>query len=82
VYLDAIRRQHPTNITMPAKIWPYSYSPPFLWISSPAIGGPVNVAKLKIVNTIPILVPAILKSVVKLERAVGKRLWIAAPTIP
>jgi hypothetical protein len=30
----------------------------------------------------PILVPAILKSVVKLLRVAGKRLWIAAPTKP
>lgn len=42
----------------------------------------MSTAKLTIVNTMPILVPAILKSVVKLLKVAGKRLCMAALEIP
>lgn len=42
----------------------------------------MSTAKLTIVNTWPILVPAFLKSVVKLLNVAGNRPWIAAPPIP
>ena len=80
--LAAIRKQLPTVRSNPANICAYWYSPCFAWISAPAIGGPVNTAKLTIVNIIPILVPIIRKSVVRLLRVAGKRLCIAAPTMP
>ena len=51
-------------------------------MSCPAMGGPVSTAKLTIVKIMPILVPAILKFVVKLLKAAGKRPWMPPPTKP
>lgn len=48
------------------------YFPPEALMMAPAMGLPVNVAKLTIVNTMPIRTPALLKSVVKLLSAAGK----------
>ena len=76
------KHAHPAIRDPPAKICAYSYPPPFLWISCPAIGGPVNTAKLTIVNTMPIRVPIIFRSVVNELRVAGKSDWMAAPTMP
>lgn len=49
---------------------------------APAIGGPVSVAKLTIVNTMPILVPDLRRSVVRLLSPAGKRDWIPPAAMP
>lgn len=51
-------------------------------MSAPPSGGPVRVAKLTILKTIPILTPAFFRSVVKLDRVAGKRPWIPAADRP
>jgi hypothetical protein len=72
--LAAIKNPHPTSISAPAKICAYAYLPPSFWINCPAIGGPVKTAKLTMVKIIPILVPIILKFVVKLLKVAGNKL--------
>lgn len=81
-YLAAQSKLHPIIISTPAKTCAPTYRPPILWMSCPAIGGPVKTAKETSVKTMPIRVPAMRRSVVRLERVAGKRDWIAAPTMP
>ena len=49
---------------------------------APAIGGPVSVAKLTIVKTMPIRVPDLRRSVVRLLRPAGKSDWIPPAAMP
>lgn len=69
---QAIKKMVPRHRQVPPNVKAYLYSPsPFL-ISIPAIGGPVKFAKLMIEYTMPILVPAFRKSVVRDDKAAGK----------
>lgn len=77
----AIKNPHPTAIELPANALAPVY-PAGLAIMAPAIGGPVSTAKLTIVKTMPIRTPSLRRSVVRKDRAAGKRLWMPAPTIP
>ena len=56
--------------------------PSSFWIRAPANGGPVRHAKEMKDKHIPVRVPILVRSVVKLAQAAGKRLWIAAPKNP
>ena len=79
---QAIRNIVPNKRHVPPNANAYLYSPLPFRISTPASGGPVRFAKLMIEYTIPILVPAFLRSTVSEERAAGKRPWTVAPTMP
>ena len=56
--------------------------PPEAVIIAPAMGGPVNVAKLFSVNTMPILTPVFLMSLVRLVNPAGNKLWVPPAVKP
>lgn len=74
LHLAAIRNTGPKIIEVLPNSWAPKYFPPYASIRAPAIGGPVNDATPTIEDIIPILTPALLRSVVKLDSAEGKRL--------
>lgn len=80
--LAAIRKLPPTIIALPANSCAPRYLPPMRWIRAPDSGVPVKEAKLTTLNTIPILTPAFFKSLVRLDKVAGNRLWIPAAKRP
>lgn len=78
----AIENIVPRHKQVPANANAYLYSPPAFCIKAPAKGGPVKFANPTIENTMPMRMPALLKSVVIEERAAGKVPCTVAPNIP
>ncbi len=56
--------------------------PPSIWINAPASGGPVKHAIEITEKHIPVRVPILLRSGVRLAHAAGNRLWIPAAKKP
>jgi hypothetical protein len=73
-YLDATKKADPRTKETPAKAWAPVYVGPAARMIAPAIGGPVRVAKLFVVQIMPIRIPVLETLAVSLARLGGNKL--------
>ena len=77
-----VKAAAPRSILVAAQTCAPRYVPPSVWISAPATGLPVKLAKATTLKTIPILVPSLLRSSVSAARETANRDWMAEANKP
>lgn len=80
--LDAAKKPAPNTNEAPAKACAPVYFGPAALMIAPAIGGPVRVAKLFVVQTMPIRMPVFDTSAVSLVKLAGNKLWTPPAAMP